>query len=232
MIEDAKNTATYDDSEVRGLISGNTSAIKAIYTAADGETPASGVLVSEIARVEGLVSAEKSRAEGIEANHEGRIATMETFWAAADDPEGTIDKLAEIVNYIAADKSGALDMAADIQANSEAIAAIYTPADGETPASGTLVSEIARVEGKADANATAIAAINNETTGILAVSKKYTDDAIAGLPAASASALGLVKVDDVTIKSTEGVISVKEVSTDLLVQGTQELILCGGTATK
>lgn len=80
------------------------------------------------------------------------------------------------------------------------------------------------------ANKTAIAAINNETTGILAVSKKYTDDAIAGLPAASASALGLVKVDNVTIQSNEGVISVKSVSTDLLTQGQEELILCGGSA--
>ena len=80
------------------------------------------------------------------------------------------------------------------------------------------------------ANKTAIAAINNETTGILAVSKKYTDDAIAGLPTASASALGLVKVDDITIQSNEGVISVKSVSTDLLTQGKEELILCGGSA--
>ena len=80
------------------------------------------------------------------------------------------------------------------------------------------------------ANKTAIAAINNETNGILAVSKKYTDDAITGLPAASASALGLVKVDDVTIQSNEGVISVKSVSTDLLTQGAEELILCGGSA--
>ena len=80
------------------------------------------------------------------------------------------------------------------------------------------------------ANKTAIAAINNETNGILAVSKKYIDDAIAGLPAASASALGLVKVDNVTIQSNEGVISVKSVSTDLLTQGAEELILCGGSA--
>ena len=235
MIEEAQSTATYDDSEVRGLIAGNTSAIKAIYTAADGETPASGVLVSEIARVEGLISAEKSRAESIEANHEGRIAEMETFWAAADDPEGTIDKLAEIVNYINSDKDGALDMAADIQANTEAINAIYAPASGEgddaVPASGVLVDEIARVEGKADANALAIAAINNETTGILAVSKKYTDDAIAGLPAATIEALGLVKYDGDTIKMNESKqLYAAKVSTDVLVQGTETLILNGGSA--
>ena len=79
-------------------------------------------------------------------------------------------------------------------------------------------------------NKAAIAAINNETTGILAVSKKYTDDAIAELPAATAEARGLVKVDNVTIQADEGVISVKEISTDLLVQGTEEFVINGGSA--
>ena len=237
LINAAKTEATYDDSAVRGLIAGNTSEIKAIYTAADGETPASGVLVSEIARVEGLVSAEKSRAEGIEANHETRIKEMETFWAAADDPEGTIDKLAEIVNYINSDKDGALNMAADIQANTEAINAIYVPASGEgdeaVPASGVLVDEIARVESKADANASAIAAINNGTTGILAASKKYTDDAIADLPAATVEALGLVKFDDSTIKMNDSKqLYVAKVSTDIISQGVETLVLNGGSATE
>jgi hypothetical protein len=67
------------------------------------------------------------------------------------------------------------------------------------------------------ANKTAIDAINNETTGILAVAKKYTDDSIAGLPLATGSVIGLVKVDDKTIQAAEdGTISVKSVSTDLL----------------
>ena len=81
------------------------------------------------------------------------------------------------------------------------------------------------------ANKTAIEAINNETTGILAVAKKYTDDSIAGLPLATGSVVGLVKVDDKTIQAAEdGTISVKAISTDLLTQGTQELILDGGKA--
>ena len=81
------------------------------------------------------------------------------------------------------------------------------------------------------ANKTAIAAINNETTGILAVAKKYTDDKIAGLPLATGDVVGLVKVDNETIQAAEdGTISVKAVSTDLLTQGTQELILDGGKA--
>ena len=60
----------------------NADAIAALYTAAKDETPASGILVDEIARVEGLVTTEKNRAEGVEANHEGRIAEMENFWKA------------------------------------------------------------------------------------------------------------------------------------------------------
>ena len=81
------------------------------------------------------------------------------------------------------------------------------------------------------ANKTAIEAINNETTGILAVAKKYTDDSIANLPLANGTVVGLVKVDNKTIQAAEdGTISVKAVSTDLLTQGTQELILDGGRA--
>ena len=52
-----------------------------------------------------------------------------------------------------------------------------------------------------------------------------------GLPTATAAALGLVKVDDTSIAvNAAGVISVKAVSTDLLTQGTDELILDGGHA--
>lgn len=51
------------------------------------------------------------------------------------------------------------------------------------------------------------------------------------LPTATAEALGLVKVDNTSIAvNAEGVISVKAISTDKLVQGTEELIINGGHA--
>lgn len=50
------------------------------------------------------------------------------------------------------------------------------------------------------------------------------------IPAATTEALGLVKVDNNTIVVEEGVISVKEISTDLLTQGTKTLVLNGGSA--
>ena len=81
------------------------------------------------------------------------------------------------------------------------------------------------------ANTGAIAAINHETTGILATAKGYTDSAIAGLPAATADALGLVKYDNSTIKMNDNnQLYVAKVSTDILAQGTQTLILNGGSA--
>ena len=81
-------------------------------------------------------------------------------------------------------------------------------------------------------NETAIAAINHAETGILATANAYADALFAGIPAATAETLGLVKVDNTTIKVDEaGTIAVKAVSTDLLTQGAQEFILYGGNAT-
>ena len=80
-------------------------------------------------------------------------------------------------------------------------------------------------------NEEAIAAINDEDTGILALAKQYTDDSIAAIPAATAEVLGLVKYDDKTIKKNEsGQLYAAEISTDILVNGAEEFILNGGSA--
>ena len=97
---------------------------------------------------------------------------------------------------------------------------------------------------KANANATAIEALEAvkpaeagaqvnviEAIKIGATALGVDKNKAVTLPAATAAALGLVKVDDTSIAVTaEGVISVKAVSTDKLVQGTEELILNGGKA--
>lgn len=57
-----------------------------------------------------------------------------------------------------------------------------------------------------------------------------TDKSV-NIPVASDSAFGVIKVDNTSIKSINGTIAIKAVSTDLLTQGTQTLILnCGGAA--
>ena len=98
---------------------------------------------------------------------------------------------------------------------------------GDASVNAALISAL---DGRVTATETAITNINNEETGILALAKKYTDDQIDAIPAATADALGLVKVDNTTIQANEGVISVKAISTDLLTQGQNELILNGGSA--
>lgn len=92
-------------------------------------------------------------------------------------------------------------------------------------------SGAAAMANRITANETAISNINNADSGILAQAKAYTNSEIAGLPAATASVLGLVKFDDTTIKMNENnQLYVAKVSTDILEQGTEVLILNGGTA--
>ena len=80
-------------------------------------------------------------------------------------------------------------------------------------------------------NTDAIAAINHETTGILAQAKGYTDAQIGALPVATAEVLGLVKFDNNTVKmNASNQLYVAKVSTDILEQGEQTLILNGGSA--
>lgn len=81
------------------------------------------------------------------------------------------------------------------------------------------------------ANSDAIDAINDETTGLLASAKAYTDAQIDAIPMASSAEPGLMKFDDVSIKKNDSnQLYVAAVSTDVLVQGTDELVLDGGTA--
>ena len=162
LIVDAKDEATYDDTEVRGLIS-------AEVTRA---TKAEGELADEIARVEGVLNA-----------------------ALENEGEG-LDSIKELAAWIEEHGKDASAMAKGIEDN-----------------------------------AAAIAAINHEETGILAVAKAYTDAEIAGLPTATAEALGLVKFDNATIKMNESnQLYVAKVSTDVLEQGSQTLVLNGGSA--
>lgn len=89
-------------------------------------------------------------------------------------------------------------------------------------------------KGAAETNANAIAAINNETDGILAQAKKYTDDSIAALPFATAEKAGLVKSSDELNKvavAADGTMEVNTISTSKLQNDPDtELVLNGGGA--
>ena len=147
--------------------------------------------------------------------------------------------------------NGAVDVVGSVKYEAAAAAkAEVAMLVGEAPDALDTLEEIAKWISSDDSGATslvnrvaaneqAISAINNAESGILAQAKEEIEAAesrltaaINAIPAASAETLGLVKVDNKTIQANEGVISVKEVSTDQLVQGINELILNGGSATE
>lgn len=128
------------------------------------------------------------------------------------------DTLKEVAAWIGSDTTGAAAMAADIAKNKEAIEDIYTPASGESAASGVLVDEIARVEGKIGENKVAIDAINHADTGILATAKKYADDSIKVLTDESTGILATAKgyTDDEIEKVEEKITAINHADTGIL----------------
>lgn len=95
--------------------------------------------------------------------------------------------------------------------------------DDKTAASGMLAS--------INANTVAIEAINSTTDGILVKAQKYADEKVAAIPTATEGVLGLIKYDNATIKKNDSdQLYVAQVSTDALVNGSNELILNGGSA--
>ena len=164
MIADAKTAATYDDTEVRGLI-----------------------------------STEAARADAAEKANAAEIARVNAVLVAAieNEDDTALNSIKELADWINTHGTEASDMADAIEANADAIAVI-----------------------------------NHAETGILAVAKKYADDQIAAIPVATAEALGLVKIDNDTVKMNEAnQLYVAKVSTDVLVQGAETLVLNGGSAT-
>ena len=191
MIADAKTDASYDDTEVRGLITAEADRAKA---------------------------AEKTNADAIAklTSDVGNVANIMNFVGAKDE--------------IPSDNTDYENGDVIIVGNQEYVfdGSSWQPF-GDASVNGALISAL---DGRVAANETAIAAINNADSGILATAKGYTDTKIAAIPAATAEALGLVKVDNVSIKADAGVIAIKTVSTDLLVNGTETLIINGGAANK
>lgn len=95
------------------------------------------------------IATEKSRAEGVERDHNQRLETMEAFWREAqrDDTEvNVIDTLKEIQDYIASDQTGASAMAASIKQNTDAIALKANDADLKAVAKSGLINDLEQTE--------------------------------------------------------------------------------------
>ena len=162
----------------------------------------------------------------------------------AEAPEA-FDTLKEIADYIAGDKTNAAELLNKVNANAEAIAAeVKRAGDKEVELAGLingldaaykakdaeLVAEDEKLAQSIKANLDAIAVLNGDGEG--SVNKKIAD-AIAAIPAtpvATVEKAGLVKASETISVGTDGTMNVVKVSTDILVQGEQELVLNGGSA--
>jgi hypothetical protein len=151
------------------------------------------------------IATEKSRAEGVESNHESRIATMETFFKEADIDASKefIDTLKEIQTYIADDKTGAAAMSASIQTNKTAIETEAGRAKGvEVDLQSQITTEATTARAAEKANADAIAVLNGSANGSVA---KAVSDARTALESEIAKKLD--KVDRYIHPSHSGCVS-------------------------
>ena len=162
----------------------------------------------------GILAQAKEYADGLNTAMDTRVDAL----------EATVGKAAEGENAA----TGLVKAVAD---NAAAIAAINNGTDGILAQAKAYTDELAN--GAVKANKEAIDAINSTTDGILVKAKAYTDQEVGKLAAtvATTETLGLVKASDTVAVAEDGKMSVAKVSTDVLVQGTQEVILHGGNAT-
>ena len=181
MIADAQSAATYDDSEVRGLIGNNATAIENI--------------IKEGGAIAVAVKAEADRAAEAEQALADDIAEINALLNTVSS-EDNITSLKELAIWVEEHGGEASKMAESIKDNTDAIELINDPVDGI----------LVKAKAHSDAN--------------LVTAKAYTDAEIAKVHG----------VDNKTIKLAENKAYVAEVSTDILTQGTQELVFCAGNA--
>lgn len=210
MISDAQADATYDDTAVKQDISKNASAIATLVGSVDGDNTKSvrAIAVEEVTKV-------------------------------IDGAPEALDTLKEIADWINDDEAGAAKLAADVVANADAIKAINHEDTGILAiAKAYADSEVAKVSAnvsnvasKVDTNVTTLATLvgADKDQSIRAIATSVANDAVANIPMATAQAAGLVKAsEEVTV--TDGVLGIGQVSTDKLVQGSETIVLNGGSA--
>lgn len=152
-----------------------------------------------------------------------------------------VAELSDLTDLLAKIANNAKAITDEVIARAEAVAAIYKAGDGDTPASGLLVEEIARAAAAEQAIAETLASlIGNDSgktvraiaieeiakmvdTGNMTVSA-YISDQIAKLVQTKLKPSAEITIDE------DGTLGLGEVSTDKLIQGAKTLIFNGGSA--
>lgn len=219
MISDAQTAATYDDKEVRGLIKDNKDAIDVLN---GGDT------------IEGSVA----------KNIKDAINTF----ATQISEDGKVNTFKELVDYVAAHGSEYTAAIADIAANKSAIDTLNGTGAGSVSKAvndaidGLSIDDYAK---SADVESTYVKKNGTDRLMTVAEGTKLAGVAegaqvnviesvrvngVAQTVTEKAVDIAVPVADGTSIALTENKLSVKAVSTDLLTQGTLELILDGGHA--
>lgn len=210
MISDAQTDATYDDTAIKKDVASNASAIATLVGSVDGDNAKSvrAIAVEEVTKV-------------------------------IDGAPEALDTLKEIADWINDDKAGAAKLAADVVANANAIAAINNEDTGIVAIAKAytdtevdkLASTVSALSTDVSANGTTLATLvgTDKDLSIRAIATGVANEAVAAIPEATAQVAGLVKAsEEVTV--TAGTLGLGKVSTDKLVQGSEILVLNGGSA--
>ena len=209
------------DRELAGLISGNTEKFQNYYTKTETNTEIANKISENNTSLKALIQANTNAINA-------EITNRETAVQAVDNKIGG--------SFTATDT-----VAKAIAQNASNISALQTLLNSaiENNDTETLdsIKELAAWVSEHDTEVLPIieghtAAINKlngdvNTAGSVA---KTVADAIANIPAATADTLGLVKTSEEVVANSDGVLGIGQVSTDKLVNGSQELVLCGGNA--
>ena len=213
MIADAQTAATYDDTEVRGLITANKTAIDTLI---------------------GNATEDK--------NKSARTMAQEEVAKIVDNAPESFNTLKEIASWISDHDADVITMNNSIKANTDAITKLNGDAsttgsvakavkDGVTPVANRVTAIENKVTDDKVAKWDAAQANKIESIKVGDTALTIGEDKSVALPAATAAALGLVKVDGTSIESKNGVIGVKAVNVSTLyVADGDELVLNGGNA--
>ena len=213
MIADAQAAATYNDTEVRSLITANKTAIDTLIGSVDGD---------------------KSKS--------AREMAHEEVAKVVDGAPESFDTLKEISSWISTHSDSAVTMDNSIKANTAAIEKLNgadtvtgsvakAVKDGVTPVANRVTAIENKVTDEKVAKWDAAQANKIESIKVGDTALTIGEDKSVALPAATAAALGLVKVDGTSIESKNGVIGVKAVNVSTLyVADGDELVLNGGNA--
>lgn len=215
------------DTELAGAIQANTNKFAEYSTT----TEMTAAINASAQTLQSNIDTANQAIDAVEADvadHETRIVALESDNTTnkADIAQAKIDIAANTTEIARVD--AALKLAIDDEDGGKGLESIkdlatWVEEHGEDAAG--MVDSIT-----ANTNAIAVLNGNDQTTG--SVDKKIAD-AIAAIPAtpiANTSTAGLVKASEEIAVAADGAMSVSKVSTDVLVNGSNVLILDGGTA--